>query len=43
MITPTLVRARSLDEPCTRMPHVGIGEGAVELLIHTADIPGGLG
>jgi hypothetical protein len=29
MITPTLLRARSLDEPSSGMPHAGISEGAV--------------
>ena len=28
MITPILLRARSLDEPCAGIPHAGIGEGA---------------
>jgi hypothetical protein len=29
MITPTLLRARSLDEPGAGIPHAGISEGAV--------------
>ena len=29
MITPTLLRAFSPDEPGARMPHAGISEGAV--------------
>jgi hypothetical protein len=33
MITPTLLRARSLDEPGSGIPHAGIREGAVEKLV----------
>jgi hypothetical protein len=28
MFTPTILRARSLDEPGVEIPHAGIGEGA---------------
>jgi hypothetical protein len=30
MITPTLLRARSLHEPGAGIPHAGMSEGAVE-------------
>jgi hypothetical protein len=29
MITPTLLRARSFDEPGARIPHAGISKGTV--------------
>jgi len=39
MITPTLLRARSLEEPGAGIPYAGISEGAVgHLLAHSSSL-----